>query len=240
MAVQVSVLLAEKAALRDELRHLKLCQLNYFTVSVTATGALLGLGSKFGQQPSPSTLLFVPLLIVLPCWWIFFDKASTITRLVGYMNVLDLLLSEADFDRSPFRYLAWEAALAHYRKTDQLSLGERVSAWSRGLRYGLTDVLTFQTTQRYWSINWYTYCVLSVICWLLGSNVLEHGLRSLRLTSADGLILAVIIISAVYNLYLSGSLVGGRLSYRAQTTKWKTILQADNVPKVIAALSVLV
>ena len=77
--------------LREELRNLKQRQLRYFTLSVAGSSLLFGLaeslpkGGKFGP-----VVLMAPLVILLPCWWTFFDKATTITRLVGYLRICEL------------------------------------------------------------------------------------------------------------------------------------------------------
>jgi hypothetical protein len=33
-----------------------------------------------------------PLVVLIPCWWGFFDKAKTITRIVGYIRILEGIL----------------------------------------------------------------------------------------------------------------------------------------------------
>jgi hypothetical protein len=230
MLPEPTVLLNEKGALRDELKHLKLCQLNYFTISVTATGALLGIGSKIGNV---SALLYLsPLLIILPCWWIFFDKATTIARIVGYLTVIDWILSSPG-DTSRYRYIGWETALHHYRSTSkENSLPDWFERFGQGLKFGLW-VLAFQTSHRYWSINYYTYASLSFICWGLGSGIfLGTSGYAVSLPVSLGLLL-IIVLSLIYNLYLAGDLIKGRRSYEAHTRAWARMLRKENAEELL-------
>lgn len=234
--IEVSVLLGEKSALRDELKHLKLCQLSYFTISVTTTGALLGLGSKLGPGPFPALLYFSPLVIILPCWWIFFDKATTIARIVGYLTILDRILSQPE-TAGGYRYVGWEAALYYYRSPSgekQVPARDRSRRWGRGFWLGLTRVLTFRTSHRYWSINYYTYTLLALVCWVLGSSFPSGLPLSLDLLSKTSLVLlAVILTSCLYNLYLVGDLIGGSRSYNAHVKAWGECLRAGNAELVL-------
>lgn len=238
MLPEPAILLNEKSALRDELKHLKLCQLNYFTISVTATGALLGLGSKIGTGDTTALLYFSPLLIILPCWWIFFDKATTIARIVGYLTTIDWILS-CPGEKARYRYIGWEAALHYYRKNSEekpVRFGEWIRRWGRGLWFGLW-VLAFRTSHRYWSINFYTYAALSLICWGLGSGFLLGGPSYAALfTRASSGLLLVIAISFVYNLYLAGDLIKGTRSYRAHAKAWAKFLRAEIVEELLVHL----
>jgi hypothetical protein len=84
----------ELSFLREELKELKKCQLHYFTLSVGGTGAVFGFLSKFDSGESlKGLILLAPLAILVPCWWTFFDKATTITRLVGFTRRVEYFLS---------------------------------------------------------------------------------------------------------------------------------------------------
>src|SRR5262249_17478211 len=86
----------EVGALRDELRELKRCQLQYFTLTVTGTGAILGLARIAGGNGTASVRVsaLAPLTIILPCWCIFFDKATSITRIVGLLRYFEAQLRD--------------------------------------------------------------------------------------------------------------------------------------------------
>lgn len=92
-----NILLQEHGNLRQELHNLKSCQITFFSLAITSTGLLLGLGSHFISERVPASLIFLsPLVIILPCWCIFFDKATTITRIVGYYRVLEQMINAND------------------------------------------------------------------------------------------------------------------------------------------------
>jgi hypothetical protein len=76
--------------LREEMRDLKTCQVQFVTFSVTGTGVLFGLVALTQNKLQGVSYLF-PLTILLPSWLIFFDKAKTITRIVGYYRILEKL-----------------------------------------------------------------------------------------------------------------------------------------------------
>ena len=62
-----------------------------------------------GQDVSQSIYL-VPLVVLIPCWWGFFDKAKTITRIVGYFRILEqLALVDGGGTLDTIdRFLGWE------------------------------------------------------------------------------------------------------------------------------------
>ena len=112
----LSIIRADLDAVRGDLRELKKCQVQYFILSVGATAALLGLGTATERFVPGQIILLAPLAVVLPCWLIFFDKATTITRNVGYARVLELLV--AGQGSGPKTHLGFERSLAKYRKAE--------------------------------------------------------------------------------------------------------------------------
>lgn len=173
----IDIIIEERKILRNELIQLKNCQLRYFTLSVTATGVLLGLGIQLGSGKSSGLFFLAPLLIVLPCWWIFFDKATTITRMVGYIRVLEEVLRTMANGGSKYQYMGWEVALGLYREAREKARIKRHflhKIWLRTVTVlkGFKAVVLFTTSHRYWSINWYTYFVITMVCWALSNGLL--------------------------------------------------------------------
>ena len=81
--------------LREELHNLKDCQVTFLTRSVIATAALLGLAVSLTSDssfPPLGAFYLIPLIVVVPSWWIFFDKATTITRIVGYYRNIETVI----------------------------------------------------------------------------------------------------------------------------------------------------
>ena len=119
-----SILSKERELLRAEIQTLKHCQIQYFAITITATGVVLGLAEKLGGsvqklgiEPGRSLVYLAPLAIILPCWTIFFDKATTITRIVGYSRVLEQLLTGQARAKN-CKYVGWENALREFRKRE--------------------------------------------------------------------------------------------------------------------------
>jgi len=222
---RLNVLSNERNILRSEILSLKQCQVHYFWGSVTAAGALLGLGSKLGSQDSSTLFYLAPLVIILPCWLIFFDKATTITRIVGYSRLLEyLIINPIDID---FAYIGWENALSLFRSRNlpKPGFGELLK---RFFKY-LTDILkaipllfSFKSAHRYWSLNWLTFFGVSTFCWSLGFFFARPGNVSLLILFG-----ILLFISSLHNLYLLKNLINGKFSYNSNEETWKNILKKE-------------
>lgn len=230
MKPENQILLNEKDALRNELVHLKNCQLRYFTLSVTTTGVLLGLGSRFGITDSSALFYFAPLLIILPCWWIFFDKATTITRGVGYLRVLEFIVNSPAEKLENYTHQGWENALASSRNR-QRAMHSRTHSYANNSNHfkilwiAMSKALAFRSSHLYWTLNWYTFFGLSLICWILGTGILNNSSDISNLLSFKVAFPTMIIIfSSIYNLYLLGDLTDGKRSYESTYRTWKNLI----------------
>lgn len=183
--VALRVLQGEQQMLRSELGQLKSCQLQYFALSVTGTAALAGLAAmQKGNAELLGIAFLAPLAIVLPCWWIFFDKATTITRVVGYYRVIERMLGD-EYPYSGINYIGYERALALYRKEEDGDGRSRMEKCQvvRELREAhapTSDAPTRSSSppsvrHGYWQVNWWTYFWLSILCCLLSAAYLLAG-----------------------------------------------------------------
>lgn len=209
--------LAEKEYdfLRGELAHLKDCQVKFLTFSVTATAIILGMIGRSnlifptGLKFLSGEMWLIPLAVLLPAWWIFFDKATTITRIVGYIRFLEkIILGKAD----ACNFLGWENALEEFRK--QYTREKFINLKE------LLMILSFLTTHRYWVITYYIFFFLSLVC-LIGSWK-ESNL--FIIIFAGGLFL----ISTIWNAHILWALIDGKYSYNKNNVKWKAILQIED------------
>ena len=217
-ATEGSALNADWVALRKELEFLKGCQVRYFILSVTATGAVVGFAQKVSAGMPDPVLYLAPLLVTLPCWWIFFDKSTTISRIVGYVRVLEDLRRTGRTD--PHQYLGWENALEIFR-SDHPPLLKRITLWCRewvkGLLGGLWALLLL-TTHKYWALNYWTFAGLSAASlWMASPLRTQNRWMWLVFVAISG-------FSAVYNLGVLGRLTIGSASYRTNYAKWNTVL----------------
>jgi hypothetical protein len=223
--------------LRQELRDLKRCQVQYFTVSITATGVLLGLASTLATPENRGLAVLSPLGLLLPCWMVFFDKATTITRIVGYQRILERLMDQPPGSNDPkIWFLGFETAVARFR-----SAQDRGKLVVNAVEYkpSFLRVLLLRTRHRFWMLNWYTFFVLSLLCCGLGYNFLPDKSFTLMFpfifraqlqvwmqdfgTAAFLLTLLV----AVWTLVVVLHLVRGSYSYDANARAWELLRILD-------------
>lgn len=98
--------------MRAELKNLKDCQREFLALSITGT-AVLGIGRYITGEPVDGLIYLFPLVLILPAWVIFFDKAVSINRLVGYLRALEQILFA---DEKPLNYYGFERGVDRYRK----------------------------------------------------------------------------------------------------------------------------
>ena len=209
-----NILLQEHGNLRQELHNLKSCQITFFSLAITSTGLLLGLGSHFISERVPASLIFLsPLVIILPCWCIFFDKATTITRIVGYYRVLEQMIIGST-NPAP-NYIGWESALAKVR--DDPARGKAA-------------ILLSHT---YWIISWFTFGTLAAHCLTISCVTFYAGLQKYPILTQNivspSIVLAFVLsfIAFGYTSYLAYHLSLGKHSYNYHELRWREILRVD-------------
>lgn len=209
-----NILLQEHGNLRQELHNLKSCQITFFSLAITSTGLLLGLGSHFISERVPASLIFLsPLVIILPCWCIFFDKATTITRIVGYYRVLEQMII-CRTNPAP-NYIGWESALAKVR--DDPARGKAA-------------ILLSHT---YWIISWFTFGTLAALCLTISCVTFYAGLQKYPILTQNivspSIVLAFVLsfIAFGYTSYLAYHLSLGKHSYNHHELRWREILGVD-------------
>jgi hypothetical protein len=200
--------------LRQELHSLKTCQFAFLTTAFTTTGVLLGFLAKFGSAEYADFVFLAPLVVILPCFCFFFDKASTITRIVGYYRILEDISGNT-------RFVGWENSLYKSRNKDEKIPLDFFSLIKR--------IVLVKKPYGYWSLAFNTFLTLILICILCAlfcpnfnkgeSNYLEiHWI----------VLLFSIVFSAVCiirNFYIVKSLMAGESSYEKNYENWKKILK---------------
>jgi hypothetical protein len=161
MPVKESILLNEQTILRNELQELKRCQLQYFLLSIGATGAFFGFNKDLvGEIKTGSVLYLAPLIIILPCWLTFFDKANTITRLTGYIRTF--IEDQLNKENTAYSYIGYENALSEFRR-NEMKFAKELRGLKKLEKPGWKSVFNF-TRNQYWKINWLTFFLLSATC----------------------------------------------------------------------------
>lgn len=226
---------AEIQLLRQELQELKRCQLQYFTLSVTGAAAILGFAGSMSNRGFLGPSLLAPLAIIIPCWWIFFDKATTITRIVGYIRLLESVI--ADHPDPNLVYPGFEEALSIYRRLeDDIREGraKRLQPTKPERRQSWLHLLTLRTRHRYWMANLYTFILLAALCCVAGWG-LFGGLGSPARSGHDGVSSAVrawsvgiasmvTVGSTFYGFHVVYQLVFGKYSYVTNEEFWRYAL----------------
>lgn len=202
--------------LRTELHDLKDCQVKYFTFSITSAGLLLGLAVNFasGGLPRGTAYLF-PLTILLPSWWIFFDKATTITRIVGYYRIIEKLI----LNTHQANFTGWENALEIFREKQlkgELKPKRNIKEESQ-IRQ-IFDILILRTTHRYWVVTYYTFLALSFLCLGLSYTEVRNN-RFLYFASF------IVLITLLWNFNVILQLISGKHSYTTNEEFWEKILR---------------
>jgi len=225
----------ERDMLREELHDLKNCQVTFLTFSITATALLLGLIEKLSPTDSQALFYLIPLIILLPSWCIFFEKATTISRIVGYNRVLERLILNDKL--SVENFAGWENTLAEVRNrgNDYEIKTKRkvVNLWGE---LGVKNQLSFiskifgirPSYHRYWALIYNIFCWLSGLC-LAWSLIL--GLDYLKMHPL--ILLAYIIPIAVTtyiswgNMKIAYELIDGKHSYKANEHLLKNIIGVE-------------
>lgn len=214
--------------LREELHNLKNCQVTFLTYAVTATGVLLGLAVKLASFPSLGAFYLVPLTILLPFWLIFFDKATTITRIVGYYRTIEKAILEPN---SIEGMVGWENGLARFRELQQKGkLKLRGGRSEKNRIICLFKLVFLQTAHPYWVLTYYVFFGLSVLCLALSLYTAKPMTGVAYVLPAIAAFM--IMISAVRNAYIVWQLIWGRYSYTANEYFWREkILKLRDVQK---------
>lgn len=73
-------------------------------------------------MPLSAVTLLAPLVVLLPAWVVFFDKATTVSRIVGYVRCLEHLRLHPE--QVAAGYSGWESGLRAFRDVDKSKVRE--------------------------------------------------------------------------------------------------------------------
>jgi hypothetical protein len=223
--------------LREEIRDLKHCQVQYFTLSVTATCAILGFGSTLNNAEMRWLAMLSPLSLLLPCWVIFFDKATGISRILGYQSVLEELIERPPFEY--FWFLGYASALNGFRIAQDKGELKVNLDWQELRLSVFVRLLFLRTRHRFLMLNWYTFFILSLLCCTLSFNFsyerivyerifdfhLPFFAATMKVPLNDFVKLSYIfvVLVAIYTFVLIVKLTVGKHSYRNNRLAWNKL-----------------
>jgi hypothetical protein len=136
---------------------------------VTATGLLLGITQAFSVNYG--FLFLTPLVFLLPSWSIFFDKAKTITRIVGYQRIVEKLL----LGTCHVKYQGWENALSKFRDNEEYEPqikgriikqlnDEKIAKQKQMTKQGMNFNKRGYFLSDYWMHVYFVFLWLSLLC----------------------------------------------------------------------------
>jgi hypothetical protein len=223
----------ELGALREELHGLKSCQVSFLTLAITATGVLLGL--EAGSEAKQAMAYLVPLVILLPFWLIFFDKATTITRIVGYYRVIEKGMLHEDALK---KLIGWENALAKYRclRANRV-LGVPADISRPHLLSCACRLILPVAGKSYWVFANLSFFGISILClaMCLWTLLQSHEKSFTLLFDAETLfsvlwaigLLGILIVSTI-NFRRVWQLTWGRYSYDVEERRWECLLDLED------------
>jgi hypothetical protein len=200
----------EMPMLRQELQNLKTCQFAFLTTSFTITGLLLSLLFKDELNKISCLVFLIPLVIILPCFCFFFDKAGTITRIVGYFRILEDIVSYPDFP-------GWENALSKSR--------EQIKLRNHNTFYIFLRIISMRKPNGYWSLAFNTFVMLIFLCMVSAWFLFLSSEKTILHWIIISLVSVFVIIISIRNFLVIKDLTIGISSYDNNYKSWKDLLK---------------
>jgi len=230
----------EHTGLRRELEHLKWCQIQFFTFAVTSTLIYFGIIVRGGELSVPffkasitsALLTLLPLVILIPSMWIFFDENKTISRIVGYYIVLERVLLKKE---SYPNFTGWENGLQIFRKNvkpiegDARTIKEKISSIKeiRSTEGAIQNIVL--SPRGYIVVVYFVFVAFIAICHL---PLVLHILLNLDnvMNIAPVIVLEAFIglfslFFIIYEYRTLKHILFGKFSYVENMNKWTQILE---------------
>lgn len=198
------LLFKEYKTLRNEMTLSKESQIKYLTFSATATAAIFGLAK--GLSHATSLFYLMPLLILIPTWWIFFDRTTSMNRVVSYLRHLENEITDPGYI---VNHAGWENSLAKFRENQNEEYGKlnKSGKWYEEFRI-----------PRYLLLAYFTFFGLSCACVIL---YIGNGFRIIPLVVS----IAIILIQSILTAITLFGLVKGKYSMQKDFEVWNAVLK---------------
>ncbi len=196
--------------MREEIHSLKTCQLTYLSISITSTGLLFGLASSFTLSNIGIGLCFLfPLIIVLPSWQIFFDKARSISRAVGYCRIVERILVGKTYAKY---YNGWENDLNRFRRKRQKFAEKKV--WN-----------VHHENHAYWVACYIIFFTLTIICLIFATHFQKSWFEVYFVRTLSAFSVAI----GLYNFSVLNRFLKGDSSYNSNELIWWKVLAVKRI-----------
>lgn len=208
--------------LRTELGHLKTCQTTLFVCICTGFCLFFGVISKTNDL-SLSNLFLIPLILILPLWIIFFEKARTISRIVGFLRVQEKLYMY----HSPCAVVGWESAMREYKR--------KKKTWDDRYfdhMFEETDNMKSPISSVYWFTVFCTFSLMAIICLIMSGLFLKVPLFD-KIIFFLGLLL-VVLGYELMRLYKHWIKDKNKKSMKGISAKWDEGTLDKNSPSTIS------
>jgi hypothetical protein len=230
----------EHKMLRVELHDLKECQIKFLSAAVVAAGLLLSFSNavqsseaKGAVSSDPLRIAYlIPLVVLIPCWWGFFDKAKTISRIVGYYRVLEgFLLGHL----SVGQFRGRECSLGEFRRAE-LDKATKGYLESGSPRKHFLEAIFLIPSQRYWLLAEWTFAILSFAS--VGIPLTTIYARREFASWQSGVVhgaAVIVLYTLIWNVVILRNLMWRIHSYNTNFEKWCAILKVDKSAMSIGA-----
>lgn len=223
----------EHLNLRHEMNHLRTCQMQFLSFGIAGSATIFGLLSRdltssFNTPDEKfyfSIFFFIPLVLLIPSMFIFFDKAKTFNRIVGYYYWIERVLS--DETRIPI-FHGWENSLRIFRATHKDD---------DKIKFKINQIMeVFKTNRLYWKYTFIFFTLLMVICFIPSLTTLATGFDVSQPTTINlSIIVILMMILTGYSIMTNAAvffhLVEGNFSAEKNTEKWGVVLKINKCPK---------
>lgn len=189
-------------SIRQEILDQKKCQFQLFSTAVTVTAAILAYGAA--SQVGP--LLYVaPIVLNLLALVIILDKAISIQRKVGYLQLM-----EQGYDERPWR---WETRLDLFRSHERVK-SKPLPGECRKHSYVTTIALMLT--------------ILNLLCAGLYWCAPKAANLAKQMIWLDVVVFILLIAGPCWGYFKRSSLVHGANSTGEIKNKWKQVIKKDN------------
>lgn len=250
--IQQKLMLEEYKTLKDYLKELRGCQTTFLWSSVTTVGAILAFAFRFSGENSSTTGLcigsVISLFILCPMCCIWFDKASSVTRVASYIRVLEGMIlygfnenNEYVYD---YVYIGWENSYRAFREHANIGASWPKSFLRSTMKpfHALWIAGHFKQPNQYSILNWVAFSALSSLMFVFSLYCLPKSdkLPDLPLLSSfnrciphDVVVLSLFVVWCVPLVYSSYILVEiSDTNSRSLTIReaiWKHLLDKKNI-----------
>ena len=190
-------------SIRQEILDQKKCQFQLFSMAVTVTAAILA----YGAATQVGAVLYVaPMVLNLLALIIIIDKAISIQRKVGYLQMM-----EQGFCQRSWR---WESHLDAFRSLRNVEW--RASPEESRKHSYVTTIASM-------------LAILNLLCAGLCWWGSASSTASRQIGWLDAVVLILLIVGPYWGFRKRDSLVRGENSSAASSAKWARVLEKDNV-----------